>query len=268
MELLAIQKLFVGRVEIFQRGRHLVHAGKLFLMTSKDGIKKEERFMHAFNDIIVYSKPRGKKLQFRKSIPLLGTAIVDVADTTNGINCFDLVGADEKTSRFCANNADTKTYWLKVITDLVRKAQLKHEDANRRLMRDHSDRAAAKIGGGSRAASERPSALLAKQVSEGDMSKLFDRIWDTRGAPARVLALVTLFEMHKEHTQELGQVVKSLILPLDDVRKGAAIGAEADKTVKGTSSSLSVNLYNIKTTFKKSNTKVLQVTDGIFTDQT
>mmetsp|Transcript_6224 Transcript_6224/g.15619 ORF Transcript_6224/g.15619 Transcript_6224/m.15619 type:complete len:424 (-) Transcript_6224:2319-3590(-) len=96
MELLAIQKLFVGRVEIFQRGRRLVHAGKLFLMTSKDGIKKEERFMHAFNDIIVYSKPRGKKLQFRKSIPLLGTTIVDVADTTNGINCFDLVGADEK----------------------------------------------------------------------------------------------------------------------------------------------------------------------------
>jgi len=261
MELLAIQKLFVGRVEIFQHGRRLVHAGKLFLMTTKDGSRKEERFFHAFNDIIVYSKPRGKRLQFRKSIPLLGTSIEDVADTTNGINCFDLVGPDGKHSRFQANNSETKMYWLKVITDLIQKAQFKKDEANRRLMRDRSDRASrfGGGGGGGGGAAQRKSFVLNSQISEGDMSKLFDRSWDARGAPARVLAAITLFEMHKEHTQELGQVVKSFIIPLEDVRKGASIGAGHDNSsVKGTSSSLSVNLYNIKTTFKKSNTKVLQ----------
>ena len=59
-ELLHVQAQFVGKVSIFQRGRRLVFSDRLFKVLAKDA-SKEPRIVHLFNDIIVYSIPRGKR---------------------------------------------------------------------------------------------------------------------------------------------------------------------------------------------------------------
>ena len=138
-----------------------------------------------------------------------------------------------------------------------RPPRYRRDEADRRLRRNASDRASTKLGGGGRGlgGGERAPVL---SLNDGDVSRLLSRTWDTRGQYPRVLAVVTLFESHKEAAQEIGQVVKSFLNPLEDIRMGATIGANGESTVKGTSSSLSATLYGARTAFKKSNTTVLR----------
>jgi hypothetical protein len=67
--LLALQSLFVGRVQVIAKGRQLLHGGKLFKIHAADktSASKEQRVVHLFNDVLIYSIPKaGGRLQFRK----------------------------------------------------------------------------------------------------------------------------------------------------------------------------------------------------------
>jgi hypothetical protein len=67
--LLALQSLFVGRVQVIAKGRRLLHGGKLFKIHAADktSASKEQRVVHLFNDVLIYSIPKaGGRLQFRK----------------------------------------------------------------------------------------------------------------------------------------------------------------------------------------------------------
>ena len=110
---------------LFNTASSQIHSGKLFKL-EKSG-KKEERYFHAFNDMLVSSRytdlskldlmdaivlpslsththnacrPKGgKRLQFRVAIDVTGSSISDVPDSLEAINAFEITGPDGKTSR-------------------------------------------------------------------------------------------------------------------------------------------------------------------------
>jgi len=67
--LLELQSQFVGRVQVVSKGRQLLQGGKLFKIHASDktSATKEQRVVHLFNDVLIYSIPMaGGRLQFRK----------------------------------------------------------------------------------------------------------------------------------------------------------------------------------------------------------
>jgi len=67
--LLELQSQFVGRVQVLAKGRQLLQGGKLFKIHASDktSATKEQRVVHLFNDVLIYSIPMSSgRLQFRK----------------------------------------------------------------------------------------------------------------------------------------------------------------------------------------------------------
>ena len=163
---------------------------------------------------------------------------------------------------------ETKEVWLQVIGDLVEDGQREKENQTRKMLRQASVK---KMGLASNDDMLRPSLSVSlgsrvggdQQASNVDKaSQLFDRAWPPPAvavASPRVLAAISLCTQHREHTQELDMVVKDLIHPLEDVLRGAQVHADKNDTrMQATASSLSVNIYNFTSTFKKNNQKVLE----------